>query len=95
MCRSIRPLFNLDPPANDVDVRAASVQFVRKITGFRMPSRVNETAFEAAVDEITNVAGRLFAELETSAPPRNRAAAAERAKTRDAVRFPHRETHRT
>lgn len=72
MCRNIRPLFNFDPPVTPEEVRAASLQFVRKISGFTKPSKANEAAFQKAIDEIAKVASRLIASLETSAPPRNR-----------------------
>src|SRR6266704_602894 len=73
MCRSIKPLFNFDPPVTSEDVRAASLQFVRKISGFNKPSKANEAAFLMAVDEIAAVSGRLIHSLETNAPPKNRA----------------------
>jgi hypothetical protein len=75
MCRSIKPLFNFDPPVNEDDIRAASLQFVRKISGFHKPSKVNERAFQAAVDEISGVASCLLRSLETAAPPKRRDAA--------------------
>lgn len=75
MCRSIKPLFNFDPPVNEDDIRAASLQFVRKISGYHKPSKVNEPAFHAAVDEISGVASRLLSSLETAAPPKKRDAA--------------------
>jgi hypothetical protein len=87
MCRNIRPLFNFDPPVTDEEVRAASLQFVRKISGFTKPSKANEDAFQSAVDEIAHVAKHLIASLETSAPPRNREEAAAKAKARAAARF--------
>jgi hypothetical protein len=87
MCRNIKTLFNFDPPANDQEVRAASLQFVRKISGFNKPSRANEEAFDAAVDEVTRVAQELLASLTTTAPPRDRAVEAARAKERAARRF--------
>ncbi len=74
MCRNIRPLFNYDPPVTDEDVRQAALQFVRKISGFNKPSKTNEAAFQAAVDEIAAASSRLLASLETSAPRRDRAA---------------------
>jgi hypothetical protein len=86
MCRSIRPLFNFDPPVSEEEIRAASLQFVRKISGFHKPSKTNEESFWAAVDEITGIAGRLLSSLETTAPPKNREAEAARAKARAAVR---------
>jgi len=82
MCRNIRPLFNFEPPATDEEVRAASVQFVRKISGFTAPSRANQDAFARAIDEITVVARRLVDELETNAPKKNREEEAQKAKER-------------
>ena len=87
MCRSIKPLFNFDPPVAEEDIRAASLQFVRKISGFTKPSKTNEQAFLGAVDEISGVAARLLGSLETSAPPKNRQQEAEKAKARAKVRF--------
>jgi hypothetical protein len=87
MCRNIKPLFNFDPPVTDDEVRAASLQFVRKITGFNKPSRANEAAFENAIDEIAGICNRLLHSLETSAPPKNREEEAARAKARSAERF--------
>lgn len=87
MCRNIRPLFNFDPPVNAEEVRAASLQFVRKISGFHKPSKANEVAFETAVDEIARVSARLIRSLETSAPPRNREEEAAKAKARALERF--------
>jgi hypothetical protein len=87
MCRNIKTLFNFDPPVNAEEVRAASLQFVRKITGFNKPSKANEAAFLAAVDEIADVASRLLHSLETTAPPKNREEEAAKAKARAAVRF--------
>jgi hypothetical protein len=87
MCRNIRPLFNFDPPVTTDEVRAASLQFVRKITGFNKPSQANEAAFLAAVDEIAGVSARLIRSLETTAPPKNREEVAARAKARAAERF--------
>src|SRR5258708_33516791 len=72
MCRNIRPLFNFEPPVTEDEVRAASLQFVRKISGFSKPSKTNEAAFLAAVDSVAEVAHRLLHALETNAPPRNR-----------------------
>jgi len=74
MCRNIRPLFNFEPPVTEDDVRDAATQFVRKISGFHKPSKANEAAFQAAVDEITAVSSRLLRSLETKAPPRSRRA---------------------
>jgi hypothetical protein len=87
MCRNIRPLFNFDPPVTPEEVRAASLQFVRKITGFNKPSLANEAAFFAAVDEIAGVSARLIRSLETTAPPKNREEVAAKAKARAAERF--------
>ena len=87
MCRNIRPLFNFDPPTTEDEVRAASLQFVRKISGFHKPSKANEAAFESAVDEIASISGRLIAALETNAPPRNREEEAAKARARAAERY--------
>jgi hypothetical protein len=87
MCRNIKTLFNFDPPVTDDEVRAASLQFVRKITGFNKPSKANEGAFLAAVDEVAAVSARLLRSLETTANPRNREEEAAKAKARAAVRF--------
>jgi len=82
MCRNIRPLFNFDPPASDEEVRAASVQFVRKISGFTAPSKANQDAFNRAIDEIAEVARKLVDDLETNAPKKNRDEEAAKAKER-------------
>lgn len=87
MCRNIRTLFNFDPPVTTDEVRAASLQFVRKISGFHHPSKANEAAFDSAVEEIAQVSGRLLRSLETSAPPKNRDEEAARRKARAAARF--------
>jgi hypothetical protein len=87
MCRNIKPLFNFVPPVTADEVRAASLQFVRKITGFNKPSQANEAAFLAAVDEIAGVSARLIHALETTAPPKNREEVAAKAKARAAARF--------
>ena len=87
MCRNIKPLFNFEPPATDEEVRASAVQFVRKISGFTHPSRANAVAFDRAVDEVTAVARRLIAALETNAPPRDRGVEAAKAKARAAMRY--------
>jgi len=87
MCRNIKTLFNFDPPASDEEVRAASLQFVRKLSGFTAPSKANEAAFNAAIDDVFLTARRLIDTLETSAPPRDRETEAEKAKQRAAVRF--------
>ena len=87
MCRNIRTLFNFDPPVTDEEIRAASLQFVRKISGFTKPSKANEEAFAAAVDEVASISGRLLRSLETTAPPKNREEEAAKAKARAAERF--------
>ena len=87
MCRNIRTLFNFDPPASDDEVRAASLQFVRKLAGFTQPSQANAEAFERAVDEVAAVARTLIDSLVTSAQPRYREVEAERARARSALRF--------
>jgi hypothetical protein len=87
MCRNIKTLFNFEPPVTEEEVRAASLQFVRKITGFNKPSKANEPAFYAAVDEIARISGALLSGLHTSAPPRDRDEEAVKAKARAARRF--------
>ena len=87
VCRNIRTLFNFDPPVTEEEVRAASLQFVRKISGFTKPSKANEPAFLAAVDEIAGISTRLLESLETNAPPKNREEEAQKAKARAAERF--------
>ena len=87
MCRNIKTLFNFDPPVTDEEVRAASLQFVRKISGFNKPSKANEASFLAAIEEIAGISIRLLRSLETSAPPKNREEQAARAKARAAERF--------
>jgi hypothetical protein len=87
MCRNIRPLFNFDPPVTEEEVRAASLQFVRKISGFQKPSKANEPAFASAVEEIVAVSSRLLQSLETTSAPRNREEEAAKAKLRSARRF--------
>ena len=87
MCRNIKMLFNFDPPATPEELRAASLQFVRKITGFHHPSKANEAAFNAAIDDIAGASTRLLRSLETSAPQRNREAEAAKARARAAARF--------
>lgn len=87
MCRNIRTLFNFDPPVTEDEVQAASLQFVRKITGFHKPSKPNQAAFLAAVEEIAGISSRLLHSLETSAPPKNRAEEAAKARERAAERF--------
>jgi hypothetical protein len=87
MCRNIRTLFNFEPPATDGEIRAASLQFVRKVSGFTAPSKANEAAFDRSVEEVFHVARRLVDSLVTSAPARDRAAEAAKAKARAAQRF--------
>lgn len=87
MCRNIKTLFNFEPPVTPEEVRAASLQFVRKITGFHHPSRANEAAFNAAIDDIAMASARLLRSLETSAPRRSREAEAAKARARAAARF--------
>ena len=87
MCRNIKMLFNFDPPVTDAEVRNASLQFVRKISGFTKPSKTNEQAFLAAVDEIADVSTRFLSRLETSAPAKNREEEAAKAKVRAAERY--------
>ena len=87
MCRNIRTLFNFDPPVTAEEVQNASLQFVRKISGFHKPSKANEGAFQAAVEEIAAVSARLIHSLETNAPPKNREEEATKAKARAAARF--------
>jgi len=87
MCRNIKTLFNFEPPVTDEEVRAASLQFVRKISGFNKPSKANEAAFLGAVDEIAGVSARLLRSLETNAPSRSREEEAAKAKARAAERF--------
>lgn len=87
MCRNIRTLFNFDPPATDEEIRAASIQFVRKLSGFTKPSKANEAAFDRAVDEVSGVARRLIDSLVTTATPRDRDEWAARARARSAERF--------
>jgi hypothetical protein len=87
MCRNIKPLFNFEPPVNDEEVRAAALQYVRKISGFDKPSKANEAAFYAAVDEIAATSSRLLTSLKTNATPRNREVAAAKARARAARRF--------
>jgi hypothetical protein len=87
MCRNIRTLFNFEPPATDDEIRASSLQFVRKLSGFAQPSRANEAAFNRAVDEVTDVARRLLESLETTRPPRDRETEAMKARARARERF--------
>jgi len=87
MCRNIRPLFNFEPPVTDDEVRAASLQFVRKISGFTKPSQANEAAFEAAIEEISAASSRLLDSLTTGAAPKNREEEAAKARARSDARF--------
>jgi hypothetical protein len=87
VCRSIKPLFNFEPPVTDEEIRAASRQFVRKVSGFNKPSKANEAAFLAAVDQVAAVSKNLLSSLETNAPPRDRAEEAAKARARAAQRF--------
>jgi hypothetical protein len=87
MCRNIRPLFNFDPPVTDDEIRAAALQFVRKISGFTKPSKANEGPFQTAIEEISDVSLRLLRSLETTAAPKNREDEAAKARARAAERF--------
>jgi hypothetical protein len=87
MCRNIKVLFNFDPPVTEDEIRAASVQFVRKISGFTKPSKANEASFLSAIDEVAGISTRLLRSLETEAPPKNREEEAAKAKARAAERF--------
>jgi hypothetical protein len=87
MCRNIKTLFNFDPPATDEEIRAASLQFVRKLSGFNAPSRANEPAFNRAIEDVFVVARRLIDSLETAAPPKNREDEAAKARARAVERF--------
>ena len=87
MCRNIRTLFNFEPPATEEEIRASALQFVRKISGFNVPSRSNADVFDCAVDEVTDVARRLLQSLEATRPPRNRETEAEKARARARERF--------
>jgi hypothetical protein len=87
MCRNIRTLFNFEPPASELEIRDASLQFVRKLSGFAVPSKANEAAFDAAVADVAATARRLVASLVTAAPPRTREAEAVKARARAATRF--------
>jgi hypothetical protein len=88
VCRNIKTLFNFQPPVTEEEIRAASLQFVRKVSGFNKPSKANEALFLAAVDEIAAISGDLLGSLETNAPPRNRTEEAAKARARAAQRFP-------
>jgi hypothetical protein len=87
MCRNIRTLFNFEPPATEGEIRASALQFVRKLSGFTQPSKTNEAAFERAVDDVTDAARRLLQSLSTTAPPRDRAIEAEKARVRAKERY--------
>jgi len=87
MCRSIKTLFNFAPPATEEEIKAASLQYVRKVTGFNKPSKTNEAAFYSAVEDIARITGRLLASLETATPPKDREEEAAKAKARSALRF--------
>jgi hypothetical protein len=87
MCRNIKTLFNFEPPVTDEEIRAASLQFVRKVSGYNKPSKANENAFLAAVEEIASISRKLLNSLETNAPPRNREEEVARARARSAQRF--------
>jgi hypothetical protein len=87
MCRNIKTLFNFDPPATDEEIRAAALQFVRKIAGFNAPSKANEAAFNAAIEQVFEAGHHLLHNLETHAPPRDRETEAAKAKARNAQRF--------
>jgi hypothetical protein len=87
MCRNIKTLHNFEPPANEDEIRAAALQYVRKVSGSQKPSKANEAAFERAVDEVTVITSRLLAELVTAAPPRDRELEAQRARARAEKRF--------
>lgn len=87
MCRNIKLLFNFDPPVTDAEIRAAAIQYVRKISGFQKPSKANEAAFAAAIDEVAAASARLLGQLETTGPQRNREEEAAKARARGAARF--------
>ena len=87
MCRNIKTLFNFEPPATEDEISAASLQYVRKVTGFNKPSKTNEAVFYSAVEDIAKISERLLASLETTAPPKNREEEAAKAKARSALRF--------
>lgn len=92
MCRNIRPLFNFEPPATDVEIQAAAVQFIRKISGFTKPSHANEAVFDQAVRDVSLIARQLIDSLQSSAPPKDRAVEAEKARARSRIRFGERGT---
>jgi hypothetical protein len=87
MCRNIKQLFNFEPPATEEEINAASLQYVRKVTGFNKPSKTNEAAFYSAVEDIARITERLLASLETAAPPKDKEEEAAKAKARSALRF--------
>jgi len=87
MCRNIRPLFNFEPPATEEEIRASALQFVRKVSGFTKPSQTNVEAFERAVDEVTEAAGKLISTLHSAAPPRDRETVARKARERSRLRY--------
>ena len=87
MCRNIKTLFNFEPPATEEEIHAASLQYVRKVSGFNKPSRANEAAFYSAVEDIARISERLLASLETAAPPKDREEEAAKAKAHSAIRF--------
>ena len=87
MCRNIKPLFNFEPPATEEEINAASLQYVRKVTGYNKPSKTNEAAFYSAVEDIASITERLLASLETNATPKDREQEAVKAKARSALRF--------
>jgi hypothetical protein len=87
MCRNIKTLFNFDPPVTDDEIRAAALQFVRKISGFTKPSKANETAFDQAIDDVARISAAYLRSLETTAPPKNREEEAAKAKARGEARF--------
>ena len=87
MCRNIKTLFNFEPPATEEEINAASLQYVRKVTGFNKPSKTNEAAFYSAVEDIARISERLLASLETAAPPKDREVEVAKAKARSALRF--------
>ena len=87
MCRNIRPLFNFEPPATDEEIRAAALQFVRKVSGFAKPSQANAQAFESAVEEVAEAARKLIVSLHSAAPPRDRETEAKKARERSRLRF--------
>jgi hypothetical protein len=87
MCRNIRPLFNFEPPATEAEIRAAALQFVRKVSGFAKPSQANAEAFDGAVDEVAEAARKLILSLHSAAPPRDRETEAQKARERSRLRF--------